>query len=210
MRGYALHWDGRAWSAVQGAPVREAGSTLTAATAVSSSEVWAVGQIYPWRWNGSQWLITPPAAYFSQGIDAAGSTSVWTVSFASGPYGSFSGGPSPGISRWNGSAWEPHSTTALGTGRLFDVAVRTPSDVIAVGNSGRSALAGRWDGSAWKPLPVANGNPAPNVHGANDNLLIGVDSAPDGSTWAVGYFWNNIGTGSDYGNARTFIERLSC
>ena len=39
---------------------------------------------------------------------------------------------------------------------------------------------------------------------ANDNILVGVDSAPDTSTWAVGYFWNSTGT------ARTLIERLTC
>jgi hypothetical protein len=207
--GYALHWDGRTWSAVPGAPGRETRSTLAAATAVSSSEVFAVGQIDPWRWNGSQWLVTPPAAYLSQGIDAAGSTNVWTVSFAS--YGGFpASGPFANASRWDGSAWQDHSATALGVGRFLDVAVRGPRDVIAVGNAGRWARAARWNGSSWQALPAANGNPAPHASGVNDNILNGVDSASDGSTWAVGYFWNGTGSGTNYGYARTFVERLTC
>jgi hypothetical protein len=206
--GYALHWDGRSWSAVPGAPGRETRSTLATATAVSSSEVFAAGQIYPWRWNGSQWLSTPPADYFSQGIDAAGSSSVWTVSFGSYPI--FSGnayGPYPGASRWNGSAWEPIPTGALGSGRFLDVSVRAPNDVIIVGNAGVWARAARWNGSALVALPAGNGNPTSPAYGGNDNLLVGVDSAPDGSTWAVGYFFNDTSSGS---TARTLIERLTC
>jgi len=207
--GYALHWDGRTWSAVPGAPGREASSTLAAATAVSSSEVWAAGPSDPWRWNGSQWLVPPSGPYYSQGIDAAGPTHVWTVGFAG--YGGFpSTGPLSHASRWDGSAWRDHPATALGVGRFLDVAVRAPGDVIAVGNAGLTARAARWNGSAWQALPAENGNPAPYTHSANDNILAGVDSAPDGSTWAVGYFWNGTGSGTNYGSARTLVERLSC
>ena len=201
--GFTLHWDGRAWSAVPGAPGRETSSTLAAAAAVSSSEVWAIGQFNPWRWNGFQWSSSPLGTQGGHGIDAAGSSDVWTVSFAS-DYGDYGYNPRPYAYRWNGSAWEYTSARALGVGRFLDVAVRAPRDVIAVGNSVGSAFAARWNGSAWQALPAANGNSRSSFPLANDNILVGVDSAPDTSTWAVGYFWNSTGT------ARTLIERLTC
>jgi hypothetical protein len=51
-----------------------------------------------------------------------------------------------------------------------------------------------------------NGNTSPQPNRAYGNVLFGVDSAPDGSTWAVGYSFR-----SGYATPQqTLIERYSC
>src|SRR5207244_662664 len=61
------HWNGTKWSVVP-SPAASAGSSLTAVTAVSPTDVWAVGsRIGPTgarltlveHWNGSAWSILP-------------------------------------------------------------------------------------------------------------------------------------------------------
>jgi hypothetical protein len=39
---------------------------------------------------------------------------------------------------------------------------------------------------------------------------MGVDSAPGGATWAVGFYYDGSGSGADYGDERTLVERLTC
>jgi hypothetical protein len=81
--------------------------------------------------------------------------------------------------------------------------------VIAVGYSGQFTYAQRWNGTTWQPLAAGNANPSPNTNLAIANVLLAVDHA-DGTAWAVGYYDNGTGSGTDSGVQRTLIERYTC
>jgi hypothetical protein len=57
-RSYAQHWDGSAWTVVSNLP----GSEISAAHAIASNHIWAVGTINPGtlilRWDGVRWRQT--------------------------------------------------------------------------------------------------------------------------------------------------------
>jgi hypothetical protein len=208
--GYTLHWDGRAWAAVPPPADRANDSVRAGVAAVSSSQVWAVGQFDPWSWNGMEWTVPASGAQGSRDVDAAGSTSVWAV----GSYVSYSEGtsygPIPIGYRWTGSAWAQYPAAGFGTGQFLAVSVRAANDVLAVGYAGRSTLAARWSASGWQRVAAGNANQAPNTNRSDGNVLLGVDSAPSGAGWAVGYYYDGSGSGTDYGVQRTLVERLGC
>jgi hypothetical protein len=61
-------------------------------------------------------------------------------------------------------------------------------------------------------VPAGNANPVPNQNRSSGNVLLGAAHAgtTPGETWAVGYYYNGSGTGSDYGVRRTLVERYNC
>jgi hypothetical protein len=73
-----LHWNGTTWNIVPSPTPSpsgvEADSTLQGVTAVSDSDVWAVGSFNPYsetftlteHWNGSQWSAEPESEYVHQ------------------------------------------------------------------------------------------------------------------------------------------------
>lgn len=67
-------------------------------------------------------------------------------------------------------------------------------------------LAARWTGSGWQRVASGNGNTSPQPNRAYGNVLFAVDSAPDGSTWAVGYSFRSGHSTPQ----QTLIERHSC
>jgi hypothetical protein len=103
-----LHWDGTSWSVVSSPNV--AGSvtdTLQAAAAVSSTDVWAVGQFIIGssvqtlieQWNGTSWSL---AAGLLQGIAIVSATDIWAVGDFVDPN---TGTTTTVIEQWNGTAW---------------------------------------------------------------------------------------------------------
>ena len=101
-----LHWDGKVWAvsysqvAVQAGGAGSGGSgagTLTAVTALSSSDVWAVGQAQSLttglmetltlHWDGTGWTVVTSASVplehnFLLSVSAASSDDVWTVGYS--------------------------------------------------------------------------------------------------------------------------------
>ena len=94
------HWDGTSWNVVPSPNPGGAGrdNVLTAMTATSGSDVWAVGRYngsllvpFAMHWNGSSWTVVSLPARESQAIDtdplsasAAAPGQAW-ISGASGP-----------------------------------------------------------------------------------------------------------------------------
>ena len=102
-----LHWDGRRWAQVA-SPVPTADARMTGVSAVSKSDVWAVGfdfkgvnnELLFMHWNGSHWTLEPPVAGPQVtalfGVSARSSTDAWAV--GADPTDSL-------IFHWNGTHW---------------------------------------------------------------------------------------------------------
>jgi len=131
----ALHYNGTTWSVVPVAqPTSPASATLGSVTAISPSDVWAVGEYTGAtsaaggsalieHWNGSSWSIVPsptPGAYPSlTGVAARSASDVYAVGTN---LPSVDGGPEQAmILRWNGTSWSVDSSGAF-TGELFGAA----------------------------------------------------------------------------------------
>jgi hypothetical protein len=172
--GAVEHWNGTAWSSVtvpSPNPSDTAGNRLTAITAISSSDIWAVGQFtntsfttsaYALHYNGTSWAVTilpqpavsGPSSPVLHGVTAVASNNVWAV-------GENEEVPGLGITtlieHWNGTAWSiVRSPTPGAYPTLNAVAARSASDVYAVGFNEPSVNGGvqqgmilRWNGSKW-------------------------------------------------------------
>jgi hypothetical protein len=197
-----LHWSGRAWTRV---PSPDPGgrtrfNTLTAVTANSATNAWAVGYslaphapptstaAFVLHWNGRSWARTPipdqsvPVELTS--VTATSPRNAWAVG-----YDQLAGGVEDTvILHWNGRAWkrQPSPNRSKGSNPLppddvlEGVAATSARDAWAVGDyrdasGGFSCLILHWNGRAWRWLLTPSG----------DNL-ISVAAASPRSAWAVG------------------------
>ena len=209
-RGLLLHFDGTSWSLRAGPPNFEfwASSTRSGVAALSATDVWAVGDYDAWHFDGTAWTVPVVGAQFANDVDAAGPAAVWAAGSykESDPYG---GVLYPIGYRFTGTSWQQQSPAALGPGVFNGVAVRAADEVIAVGYSGVFAYALRWNETTWQQLAAGNANPSPNTNRSIGNVLVGIAHA-GGTAWAVGYYYDGTGSGTDYGVRRTLIERYTC
>jgi hypothetical protein len=124
----ALHFNGTAWAVV---PMQQPGTntpTISAVTAISATDAWAVGEdigatsapggsTLIEQWNGAKWSIvpspTPGADPGLTGVAARGSSDVYAVG---NNLPSINGGVVQGlILRWNGSTWSQDADPTDGT-----------------------------------------------------------------------------------------------
>jgi hypothetical protein len=198
------HWNGSYWSVVSSPNVGTGDNQLSSVTAVSPTNVWAVGegssQTLIEHWNGTAWSVVPSpnvgkgvALY---GVAAVSPTNVWAVG---------EGSSQTLIEHWNGSSWtivpSPNGSVS-GSSYLSGVTTVSSNNVWAVGyysntNSNVNAfqtLTEHWNGSTWSIVP------SPNAGVGNYLFSVGAVSAND--IWAVGtYYPTIIG-----GNQQTLIE----
>jgi hypothetical protein len=197
------HWNGSRWSIVaspNGGVTGSHFSTLQAVTAISSSNVWAVGGQAGVRsgapaavpliehWNGTRWSIVPvPKAALGvlESVSATSASDVWAVGAGQ------QSGQSTVALHFDGSSWQLVTVpTPPGTsGGLFGVKTLSATDAWAVGESfpnvggNGKILTDRWNGTSWQVVP------APPVGGPGAlSALSSVDAAPGTGVWAVG-FW---------------------
>ncbi len=182
------HFDGTAWSIVPSPSPGIRGSLLAAITAVSPTDIWAVGsatvqgngyvveQSLTEHWNGTSWSVvaTPSTGEGNLvGVSASSSTDVWAVGDAD---------INQLIEHWNGARWSVVTAPAPYNTSLNAVTALGPNDAWAVGNGDFSGsplpLLEHWDGSAWSV--------ASSPLGAEHGELNGVASLPGGLVWAVG------------------------
>src|SRR5262249_38600778 len=128
------HWNGAHWSVVSDTP----DGLLHGVAAVSSHDIWAVGDTQPLHWNGTRWSPSslPTGSDYRNllGVAAHGSHDVWAV--GSGTGAQVEGAPvQVTIFHWNGSAWSasPGVTPGLADNELYSVATVTTGEVWAVG-----------------------------------------------------------------------------
>ena len=199
-----LHWDGHAWTQVPSpSPGGASGTVLTAVTATSAKDAWAVGDYFgdgqnpqlltlTLHWDGFIWkqVSSPDPAPGDIGInhltsvDATSATDAWAVGFF--PDGTVN---HTMILHWNGAAWtQLPSPNPPDDNRLDGVAAISGSDAWAVGTTTgshgfRTTLTAHWDGAAWNQVPSLNvGGPG------SENSLAGVAATAFNDAWAVGEF----------------------
>jgi hypothetical protein len=193
----AEHWDGKAWTIVDTPnPEGARWSTLQAVTAISPTDVWAVGESFNGsidaalaeHWDGTAWKIvgtpdTGAAQTILQGVTAFSSSDVWAVGWDTDYV--------PGVvtEHWNGRRWRivPAPGPPDG-GRFYGASATSANDVWAVGaanlpDGATGMLIEHWDGGAWSIVP----NPQPNRH---FSYLVAVDAPSGDDVWAVGWLVN--------------------
>jgi hypothetical protein len=195
-------WNGSRWSIVaspNGGVAANHFSTLQAVTALSASDVWAVGGQAGIRnhapvtvpliehWNGISWSIVPaPNAALGvlESVSATSASDVWAIG----------AGQQSGATvalHFDGSSWKivPVPAPPGTSGGLFGVKALSATDAWAVGESFPTAggsgkiLTDHWNGTSWQVVP------APPVGGPGAlSSLSSIDAANGTGVWAVG-FW---------------------
>lgn len=176
------------------------GSSLVASTAISATDVWAVGYDssgtgHPLaeHWNGSAWtVVATPTPSNSLGIprfvsvSAVSSTDVWAV----GNSGGTSHGPTTGfIEHWNGKAWSVVSSPPISA--FTSAAAISSSNVYAVGTDTGSSpscnsyipVVEHWNGSVWRIIATAVPTcgatlAAVSASSASDVWVVGGEAGP--------------------------------
>jgi hypothetical protein len=190
-----LHWNGTAWKRVP-SPSPGTGSSLSAVTAVSAHNAWAVGctafcflsaaspHTVILHWNGTAWkqVASPAGATVGalNGIAASSAASVWAVGCAGHCFGPMATTKTM-IVRWNGSTWKHiASPSPAGDSVLTAVTATSATSAWAAGytrNSGKTLIM-RWNGTSWKQVP----SPTPGQF----SQLLGVAATSTRNAWAVG------------------------
>ncbi len=174
-----MHWDGTAWSVAPNPNLGSSVGFLNGVTAVSSNDVWAVGnlrsaadEVSPlvMHWDGTDWSVVPrpnpPGNNDLSGVAAASSSDVWAV-------GTTDPGATALILHWDETAWAVEPTPS-GTGFGIDgVSVFSADDVWGAG----SFATWHWDGTTWSVVGSV-------MYGV---AVTTVANAQDRDVWLVGY-----------------------
>jgi hypothetical protein len=204
-----LHWDAQTWNTIASPNPGTSSNLLMAVSAVSDSDVWAVGYSqnttggsFPltMHWDGAQWnAVSTPGSAQLLGVSARASNDVWAVG---------SGGAAQStILHWDGTTWTEATHPAPGEDQfseLDDVLAVSANEVWAVGYIGHyyiSTRIERWVGSCETPTatPAPSQTPSPtptdcsgwgivsspNV-GAQENVLNAIAVVSPNDVWAVG------------------------
>jgi hypothetical protein len=190
------HFNGSSWSVVPSPNPSAAHNILYGVSAVSDTDVWAVGasektsghwQALVEHWNGATWqvvAIPEPGPNGNQlyAVQAVGPNNVYAVGQSAGLHF-----PSDAlIEHWNGHVWSVLPSPSDGSATALPLGLSaTRSSLTVVGQQ-------EPNGQVYTPY-VASGAPhalalqsAPSAtHSEND--LFGVVSTGNGSAWAVGW-----------------------
>ena len=189
---------GLAWRAVNSPSPGTNYNTLYDVTAVSPTDIWAVGYYCTGQcsntqdthtliehWDGLAWSVVPSPALegSDSGLFAAvalSANNVWaggTNCVTSACYTL--------IEHWDGSAWSvvPSPNVGDATNHIYGMAAVSANDIWAVGyySYNKSTLALHWDGNQWSVVP------SPNYPGW-PSYLNSVDAISANDVWAVGYY----------------------
>jgi hypothetical protein len=144
----AEHWNGRRWQAWR-LPAGLDGF-ITAAAASSASNVWAVGEGYALRWNGSRWSVAKSwgQADAITSVAAISRSDVWVFGSSS-----FSGEPSVGAWRYNGRTWARAGGIA---DAIYRASAVSASDIWAITVSPRGGAVVNYNGTTWSEVSAAD------------------------------------------------------
>ena len=206
------HWNGTAWTTIAspnpgtaitlGCASLNSGNVLSAVTAVSANDAWAVGYFFSctsllkpmaMHWDGVRWSVVPTPRLNTN--DNAAFTSVVALAaddiYAVGYQPASNGAVLTLIEHWNGAAWSVVSSpNGNATGNvLTSISANSPTDIWAVGTLTAPGveirtLALHFDGGAWSIVPTPN-----PVHGGNltQNVLTSVVAVAPNDVTAVGF-----------------------
>jgi hypothetical protein len=198
--GYSPHFC-QTWSHPASENVENNDTVLGAVTAVSASNLWAVGNSFDGtarhtlaeNWNGAAWTIVPtpdgsqPNSLLTA-VDSRG-PNVWAVGFSASA-NPFDPQSTTLVEKWNGTGWElvpsPNPTMPGGgesTDELYGVGVAGSSDVWVVGKTAdfttSQSLILHWDGLEWTDFSTPDDGDA--------GWLTAVEVVAPDDVWAVGF-----------------------
>jgi hypothetical protein len=190
-------------------PAPPGDSVLNGVTALSPTDLWAVGAYTATgtitettltvHSNGTSWTFVPSpnppsSKAVLQGVAGVSSNDVWAVGYTDN-YQTLT-------EHWNGTAWTVVPSPNAGSPNyLYAVTAIASNNVWAVGRIGDTdfphvyALIEHWDGISWSVVPNPGGG------GSGGTPLYGVAAASANDVWAVGGGYPNFPT---YG--RAYIE----
>jgi hypothetical protein len=192
------------WVLVPSVDPSATANTLTAVSARTGTDAWAVGSFanpaddagrdgLAEHWDGQRWqqLPIPSVLHFDEkllAVSASAANDAWAVG-STNKIGFAS--TNPLAEHWNGTAWTT-VPTPLGIGGsksiLDGVVTFSASNAWAVGRSrGARALVEHWDGSAWSLVAVPDPTPPVNSTIAS-SLLTGISANSPTDIWAVGSY----------------------
>jgi len=206
------------------APSVETGAGLNAITALSSSNIWAVGS---WangdtgiegplvmHFNGTRWtqVATPVPANSTRNADlraiaVASPSSIWAAGMyaTEGPFP----GQTPYVLHFNGKAWTQVHAPAMAAVRLWSAAdvgsnAWFAGDVGAQSGIGQNPLVLHLSGSSWTVMPISL--PSGTIAGVAATSATSVWGVGTGTTGGVlmhwtGTTWHNTALGSLYPSA---------
>ncbi len=194
------------WSVVHSPNATTGDNALGSVAAVSSSDIWAVGnavinpdlisQTLTEHWDGTSWsVISSPnvgaSDNFLLSVATVSTSDVWAV----GNYLNSNNIPQTLIEHWDGTSWNVVSSPNVGSAAnlLFGVTAIASNDVWAVGYYQNDSAAFRtliehWDGTSWKVISSPNS-------GSSNNLLYAITATSANNVLAVGQYLNTSGPG---------------
>jgi hypothetical protein len=202
-------WNGSAWHISRAPRLSTQRDILFSATAVSPSDVWAVGDQQSRdglfhtlieHWNGSSWSVVPspnPGATGDHlfGVAQAGPGNVWAVGQRDGTH---SDGPL--VEHWNGAHWTVVAVPTAGlTGGLLQAVAVEGGEVWAAGQSDDAThqarpLVEHLEHGVWTANLLGNvGSGFSNVTGV---------AISQGTPWIVGSAFDNAS-----GNQLTLVAK---
>ncbi|HEX8220567.1 MAG TPA: S-layer homology domain-containing protein [Chloroflexia bacterium] len=219
-RSLIMRWNGAVWATVPGPDLNSTYHNLRSVTAISASDVWAVGYYLPsggmgralaLHWNGTQWSAVPTPVptdyddYTLVSVSALATDDVW----AAGTRRDFAT-PKPLVMHWNGSAWALSQVTDPADYNTYEsvltgITAIGPNDVWAVGYQvtvalqvTRIALLLHWNGSQWtkpeKPSISGGGYLSGYSTVGGASFLRGVAARASNDVWAVGSYRQTTGS----------------
>jgi len=195
------HWDGERWRIVPSPNVGESDNRLYAVTALSSSNVWVVGQYgtsnalktLTMHWDGIEWkvVVSPDVGRQNELYDvlAISPDDVWAAGRYYTACGNSLCNAEALILHWNGERWSQFSDSSLKVGHssLHALGATSKNDVWAVGSysdavptasSPARPLFMRWKGTAWVSTIAPVSLPG---------TLSGIAAISSDDAWAIGY-----------------------
>jgi hypothetical protein len=180
------------------------GSLFFGVTAISSTDVWAVGGYWTLsnysfltlieHYNGTKWdwIVSPNAgtqAYYNQlvSVSALNANDVWAVGTSEN---SFTGAPfQPLAVHWDGATWTLQTVPAAlgGSNEMLGVTALESGHAVAVGYGGQVDGVSPPQGAVWD-LATGGGSTGASLSPV-DSILNAVAISGD-SVWAVGYLGN--------------------
>ncbi len=174
------HWNGTVWTVVPNPSSPLYYYNLFDASAVSASDIWAVGssldmhgklQSLTEHWDGTGWSVVPnPGLVELDAVEAVSTDDVWV----SGNYL---------IEHWDSTQW---SIAHISDGNMLGLAAVSANDIWGVGGSYRggnqsATLIEHWNGKRWVQVQ------SPTPVGAYQGLW-GVTAISANNVWAVGSY----------------------
>ena len=202
-----VHWNGQQWSLVS-SPSPGHMQALTGISAVSASDIWAVGwTVGPQvrglivHWNGQQWSVIPganPGTLDSSltGITALSANNAWAVGYTEDPTSvnasTLGKSLKTLIEHWDGQQWVVVPNPNVSNGMLIGVTAISTNNVWAAGLAHDERICGKalfctaviahWDGTRWSSGP----NLAPHPGWPLQFLTRIAHDPASGQLWAVG------------------------